>query len=102
MRRPGAQLVARQQAFGRLQLQVVVFAERLEPDPVLHAVRFPFVDRVGTDHLVVGHCKPIAFDFLINRYLLIILLIIIIEKNIVVRTNRKILESERIIVLTNN
>lgn len=98
MRRPGAQLVARQQAFGRLQLQVVVFAERLEPDPVLHAVRFPFVDRVGTDHLVVGHCKPIAFDFLINRYLLII----IIEKNIVVRTNRKILESERIIVLTNN
>lgn len=52
---PGAQLVARQQTVGRLELQVVVFAERLQPD-LVRAVRVPFGYRVQTDHLVRGHC----------------------------------------------
>lgn len=56
MCRPGTQFVARKKAIGRLQLQVVVFSERLQSNFV-RTVRIPFDDRVETDHFVNGYCE---------------------------------------------
>lgn len=53
---PCTQFVARKKAIGRLQLQVVVFSERLQSN-LVRTVRVPFGDRVETDHFVNGHCE---------------------------------------------